>query len=87
MNYAFKTLKYHEILFSGLREVALTNCDSCIFNKGQKKIFNGLTFLEKQIMEMKFCANMHNCKLCIHELKSLMKFFSAFIKMCAAKQF
>lgn len=51
MNYAFKTSKYHEILFSGLREVALTNCDSCIFNKGQKKTFNVLTFLEKQIME------------------------------------
>lgn len=51
MNCAFKTSKYHEILFSGLREVALTNCDSCKFNKGQKRTFNVLTVLEKQIME------------------------------------
>lgn len=79
MNYAFKTSKYHEILISGLREVALTNCDSWTFN--------GITFLEKQIMKLKFCANMQNCKLCIHELNVLMKFFSAFIKRCAAKQF
>lgn len=51
MNSAFKTSKYHEILFSGVREVALTNCDSCIINKGQNKKFNEDTFFEKQIVE------------------------------------
>lgn len=36
---------------------------------------------------MKFCANMHNCKLCIHELKSLMKFFSALIRCALPNSF
>lgn len=46
MNYAFKTSMYHEILISGLREVALTNCDSWTFN-GFRKTNNEIEILCK----------------------------------------
>ena len=52
------TTKFHKILLSGFRGVALTNCFSSIFHFGQISKFKKINFSQKKI-ESKFPVDMH----------------------------
>ena len=55
---SFITTKFYEILLSGFRGVALTNCDSSIFHFGQiSKLKKGVTPRKK--IESKLSVDMH----------------------------
>ena len=60
---SFITITFHEILFSGFRGVALTNCFSIIFHFVQiSKFKKGVT--PRQKMESKFPVDMRIYILC-----------------------
>ena len=63
---SFTAKKFHEILLSGFREVALTNCFSNIFHFGQiSKLRKGRNFERKKEIkiELKFPVEMRICTL------------------------
>ena len=70
---SFITTKFHEILLSGFRGVALTNCFSIIFHFGQISKFKKGVTLRKKI-ESKFPVDMHIYTLRPSELPSFTKF-------------
>ena len=60
---SFINTKFQEILLSGFRGVALTNCFSSIFHFGQISKFKKGKLQEKK-MESKFPVDMHIFTLC-----------------------
>ena len=67
---SFTTTKFQDILFSGFRGVALTNCFSRIFHSGQisNKKKKGVTLRKK--IESKFHVDMHIDMVCPSQLQS-----------------
>ena len=77
---SFITIKFHEILLSGFRRVALTNCFSTIFHFGQISQFKKGVILRKKI-EWKSLVDMRIYSLCPSLLQRFTKFCWAVSEM------
>ena len=73
---SFITKKFQDILFSGFRGVALTNCFSSIFHFRQISKFKK-SLIQRKKMESKFPVDMHIYTLCPSFLQSFRKFCQA----------
>ena len=82
---SFITTKFQEILLSGFRGVALTNCFSSIFHFGQISKFKKGVILRKKI-ESKIPVDIHIYILCLSYYKVSGNSVEQFQRSCADKK-